>query len=304
MNEKIPVSVVVPVKNEEQNLAHCLARLTRFAEVIVVDSRSEDRTPEIASASGAHVVQFDWNGEYPKKRNWILQSYKFSCRWILFLDADELIDDAFCSELEGAIQDPRYVGYWLNYTNFFLGRPLRHGDPQRKLALFRLGAGLYERIDEQGWSRLDMEVHEHPILEGPVGEIRARIEHNDDRGVSKFIDRHRDYAMWEARRVQALRQGGAEGRRHLTSRQRLKYDNIDKWWFAWSYFFACYIGKRGFLDGGPGFAIAFYKLWYFLTVRLLIREQNTQTVPSAALGRQVTRESRRVCQRRRHSPNS
>lgn len=282
MIEKIPVSVVVPVKNEEQNLARCLARLTRFAEVIVVDSCSEDRTPEIATAFGADVVQFHWNGEYPKKRNWVLQNHKFACRWIFFLDADELVNDAFCDELEEAIKNEKYVGYWLNYTNFFLGRPLFHGDPQRKLAVFRRGAGLYERIDEQGWSRLDMEVHEHPILDGPVGEIRARIEHNDDRGVSKFIDRHRDYALWEARRVQMLRGNGAEGWRHLTSRQRLKYSNIDKWWFAWSYFFASYIGKRGFLDGAPGFAIAFYKLWYFLTIRLLIREQNLRSGPSAA----------------------
>ena len=50
MTDAIPVSVVVPVRNEEANLPACLERLGRFAEVIVVDSGSTDKTPDIARA--------------------------------------------------------------------------------------------------------------------------------------------------------------------------------------------------------------------------------------------------------------
>lgn len=273
MTSKIAVSVVVPVRNEEANLAACLERLGEFAEVLVVDSGSTDRTCEIAAERGAAVVQFAWNGHYPKKRNWTLLNHKLANDWVLFLDADEFVTPAFCSEVRRAIRVERCDGYWLNYTNHFLGRPLRHGDPQRKLALFRLGKGLYEKIDEAAWSGLDMEVHEHPVISGEVGEIAARIDHRDDRGLAKFVARHKDYALWEASRTLQLRDAGVDVWGQLTKRQQKKYANIDKWWFAWAYFLWSYVAKRGFLDGGAGFAYAAYKLWYFATIRLLIKER-------------------------------
>jgi glycosyltransferase involved in cell wall biosynthesis len=244
----------------------------RFSEVIVVDSSSTDRTPEIAHEHGAKLINFDWNGCYPKKRNWVLLNHQLASDWVLFLDADEIIDDAFATAAERAVRSTEYAGYWLNYTNYFLGRPLKHGLPQRKLALFKVGAGLYERIQEDRWSGLDMEIHEHPIIEGPVGEIKERIDHNDDRGIAKFIDRHRDYALWEARRTCLLEEGDSGAWTKLTERQNFKYRHIDKWWYSWFYFLYTYAMKAGFLDGRAGFAYAFYKAWYFLTIRLMIGE--------------------------------
>jgi glycosyltransferase involved in cell wall biosynthesis len=272
MTNKIAVTVVIPVRNEEANLANCIERLGEFSEVLIVDSGSIDRTCEIASEHGVSVVQFTWNGGYPKKRNWILLNHKLENDWVLFLDADEFVTPAFCCEVRRAIHDQRFAGYWLNYTNHFLGQPLKHGDPQRKLALFRLGRGLFEMVDEAEWSGLDMEVHEHPLIDGEVGDIASRIDHRDDRGLAKFIARHKDYALWEAKRTLQLRRVDMNAWEQLTKRQRRKYTNIDKWWFAWAYFFWSYVAKRGFLDGGAGFAHAAYKLWYFATIRLLIKE--------------------------------
>lgn len=268
----LPVTVVVPVKNEEKNLPRCLASLAQFSEIIVVDSRSDDRTCEIARNAGASVVTFDWSGRYPKKRNWLLINHPPQSPWVLFLDADEAVNPAFCEELSRAIEDGGVDGYWLNYTNEFLGRRLRHGVPQRKLALFRLGKGLYERIEEEGWSKLDMEVHEHPVIDGKIGEIQSPLGHKDDRGLAHFIDRHRDYAAWEARRALALERSAPEHRNVLTRRQLFKYKHIERWWYPWCYFVYAYVIKRGFLDGAAGFHYAFYKTWYFSTVRLMIRE--------------------------------
>lgn len=272
----IPITIVVPVKNEEANLARCLSRLGRFAEVIVVDSGSTDRTQQIALEHGARVVDFAWDGRYPKKRNWLLLNHKLACDWVLFLDADEFVDDAFCDAAAAAIRAGGYDGYWLCYTNWFLGQRLRFGLPQRKLALFRVGKGLYERIEEDGWSRLDMEIHEHPIIDGAVGEITAPIDHNDDRGLPKFIDRHRDYALWEARRVGLLGAGGAAAEEKLTDRQRFKYRHLTKWWYPWFYFLYTYVVRGGFRDGAAGFHYAFYKAWYFNTIRLLVGEERAR----------------------------
>ena len=280
----IPITVIIPVRNEEANLAQCLSRLRRFVAVVVVDSSSTDRTLEIARAYGATVIEFHWNGRYPKKRNWTLMEHPPSTSWVLFLDADEFIDDHFCEAVAAAITDEKFDGFWLNYANYFLGRRLRYGLPQRKLALFRVGKALYERIDEQMWSELDMEIHEHPLVEGQVGEINIEIEHNDFRGINKFIDRHGDYAMWEACRVLVLEREGRISGDHLTRRQRFKYANLEQWWYPWFYFVYTYVWKLGLLDGAPGFQYAFYKTWYFLTIRIRIGELRKAVNDRTGLG--------------------
>jgi glycosyltransferase involved in cell wall biosynthesis len=275
ITKDLPVSVVVPVKNEERNLPSCLEQLSRFAEIVVVDSASTDATLEISERYCARVLQFAWDGKYPKKRNWLLLNNPPAQPWVLFLDADEVVDERFCDCLRAAVADERFNGYWLNYTNYFLGRELRHGVPQKKLALFRVGKGLYERIDEISWSNLDMEVHEHPVIEGRVGEIKAKIEHRDYHGLSKFITRHSEYAKWEANRYLLLehqRNAAAISTAPLSKRQQAKYGHIERWWFPFAYFVFTYIVKRGFLDGAAGFHYAAYKAWYFTTVRLLINE--------------------------------
>jgi glycosyltransferase involved in cell wall biosynthesis len=275
ISPELPVTVAVPVKNEEANLAACLERLSRFAEIVVIDSGSKDRTREIAEGFGARVVDFTWDGKYPKKRNWFLLNDPPSQPWVLFLDADEFIDDAFCDAVSRCVESDDRDGYWLTYTNYFLGRPLRHGLGQRKLALFRVGKALYEKIEEDGWSRLDMEIHEHPIVEGPVGEIPVPIDHRDDKGVARFLEKHVDYARWEARRHTELR-GNPAASEHFTARQRFKYRHLAKWWYPSFYFVFTYLVKRGLLDGAAGYHYAAYKAWYFQTIRLLIHEQQSK----------------------------
>ena len=272
VSHTIRVTVAVPVKNEKANLAACLERLGRFAEIVVIDSASTDRTRKIAERFGARVVDFQWNGKYPKKRNWFLLNDPPSLPWVLFLDADEFIDEAFCDAVSTAVLDARKDGYWLTYTNYFLGQALRHGLTQRKLALFRVGKALYEKIEEDGWSRLDMEIHEHPIVEGAVGEIPVPIDHRDYKGLARFLEKHIDYARWEARRYCRL-QDDPDAWQHFTKRQRFKYHHLTKWWYPSFYFFFTYVVKLGLLDGAAGYHYASYKAWCFQTIRLLIREQ-------------------------------
>lgn len=271
-SNKLPVSVVIPVRNEERNLSACLPRLSRFAEVIVVDSHSTDRTVEISEAAGAKVIQFDWNGTFPKKRNHVLLNAPPSQDWVLFLDADEYVSKDFCDELAATLPGSDKVGYWLTYSNYFMKSPLRHGVSQRKLALIRKDAGLYERIEEDNWSKLDMEIHEHPILDGPVDQIEAQIDHRDFAGIEKFLRRHIDYAKWEAARLVHLKENRNNAWQNLTDRQKFKYRHLEKWWFPCFYFLFSYVAKLGFLDGSAGLSYAFYKAWYFHSVRMVIRE--------------------------------
>ncbi|MES2450833.1 MAG: glycosyltransferase family 2 protein [Pseudomonadota bacterium] len=269
----LPITVVVPTRNEEKNLDACLSRLGAFAETWVVDSRSTDSTRPIAERHGARWLDFDWSGDFPKKRNWVLANHPPSTPWVLFLDADERVTEQFIAELRQVLAgtaEISAVGFWLNYSNHFMGRILRHGVPQRKLALFRVGAGHYERIDDRRWSNLDMEVHEHPVLDGPIGEISSPIDHLDYRGIDHYIARHNAYASWEAKRHADLMARGDAAWDALTPRQRTKYRNLARWWFAPAYFAGTYFLKLGFLDGAAGFHYAFLKLLYFYEIRLKI----------------------------------
>lgn len=284
------VTIVIPVKNETLNVRRCISAVSSLGPVLVVDSLSDDGTQAAAISAGAEVVTFQWNGQFPKKRNWALRTYNFKTEWVLFLDADEFVSSAFIQEVKTAIHETNHDGYWLNFSNYFMGKELRGGDPFKKLALFRVGAGEYERIEEDNWSHLDMEVHEHPVLEGAVGEIETPIEHNDFRGLKHYIAKHNEYSSWEAKRYlrlvwqrdQALQPSAIDHQSSqqscaewngLTPRQKKKYRNLAKWWFAPAYFVMSYFVKKGFLDGRVGLNFALMKAIYFYQIRLKIHEE-------------------------------
>ncbi len=271
-NQPLPVTVVIPVLNEELNLPACLEALgDSFEKVLIVDSGSSDRTCEIAEQAGVEVLQFKWDGKYPKKRNWTLENYRFSTEWVFFLDADERVTPELICELHDTLPKTPHAGFRISFTNWFMGRPLHHGDVFRKLPLFRVGAGAYEKFPENGWSRLDMEVHEHPVLNGTVGELRARIEHNDFRSLEHYFKKHEEYADWEANRFRWLKSAGQNEWDQLTARQRSKYSMLNKPGLGLIYFCAAYFLKLGFLDGRAGFELARAKCRYFNRIRDRVR---------------------------------
>lgn len=275
-SQPLPVSVCIPVRNEAANLPACLAALRGFSEVVVVDSHSTDATAELARQAGATVLQFDWDGKFPKKRNWALRNHHFANPWVLFLDADERMNEAFVAELRAVLPTTPHNGLWISFTNWFLGRPLRHGDTMRKLALLRLGSGEYEQFPEDAWTTLDMEVHEHPILTGSTGELRTRLDHLENRSPEAHLARHHEYAVWEARRFLWLHSPAApaDAWTQLNPRQRFKYRYLDRVWFPWLYWLATLFVKRGVLDGLPGLRFVSLKRQYFTDVRCRIKRSS------------------------------
>jgi hypothetical protein len=201
-----------------------------------------------------------------------LRNHRFANPWVLFLDADERINPTFVDELRRVLPGTPHVGFWISFTNWFMNRPLRHGDVFRKLALFRIGAGEYECLPEVLWSRLDMEVHEHPVLAGSVGDLQTRLDHEDRRDLKHYLAKHNEYSSWEANRFLWLQSAGAQPWQALNSRQQFKYRYLDRFWFAWLYWFMAAIVKRGFLDGQAGLRLAALKRRYFEEVRLKIIE--------------------------------
>lgn len=275
MNPSLDLTIAIPVRNEERNLAGCLEAIgpDLARHIVIIDSGSTDKTVEIARSMGAEVIDFNWDGRFPKKRNWFLRTHTPTTKWIFFLDADEYLTTDFKAELRKMLQDPQAnkVGYWLSYTIYFLGKQLKGGYPLRKLALFQVGAGEYERIDEEQWSKLDMEVHEHPVLTGEIGVIQSKIDHQDFRGVSHYVLKHNEYAGWEAARF--LKTDSTAIADKWTWKQRLKYRLMQSIWIGPAYFCGSFFLLGGFRDGARGLAFAILKMSYFTQVYCKIQEK-------------------------------
>ena len=272
----LDLTIVIPVKNEILNLPGCINAIgANFAKnIVILDSNSNDGT-QLISGGNIDLIDFVWDGNFPKKRNWYLRNHTPTTQWVLFLDADEYITDAFKNEVTKRISaNDGKVGYWLNYSIYFMGRRLKGGYPLKKLALFKVVAGEYEKIDESNWSSLDMEIHEHPILNGETGVIQSKIDHRDFRGVDHYMIKHQEYASWEAARYQTDINDN-EKMRAWTWKQKLKYRLIRSPIIGLFYFFGSYIFMGGFRDGSVGLAFAILKMSYFTQIYCKINESKS-----------------------------
>ncbi|HAG82207.1 MAG TPA: glycosyltransferase [Cyanobacteria bacterium UBA12227] len=261
---KIPVSVLIPAKNEEANLPACLTSVARADEIFVVDSQSSDRSVEIAESYGAKVVQFHFNGRWPKKKNWSLENLPFRNDWVLIVDCDERITPDLWDEIAIAIQDSNYEGYYINRRVYFLGKWIRHGGkyPDWNLRLFKHKKGRYENLrTEEIPNTGDNEVHEHVILGGAVGYLKNDMDHIDFKDIYHWLDRHNRYSNWEARVYLNMLTGedesgtiGANLFGDAVQRKRF----LRKVWVWLPFkptlrFIIFYILRLGFLDGKAGY---------------------------------------------------
>ena len=274
------LTIAIPTRNEESNLDVCLKAIgTDFSSrVVVIDSVSSDATSDVARNYGAEVIDFQWDGHFPKKRNWFLRLHTPSTEWVMFLDADEILTSEVKSEIASVLPDSPHQGFLLSYTNYFLGRKLHGGYPLRKLALFRVGEVEYERIEEDRWSQCDMEVHEHPLIAGSVGLIHSRIDHRDLRGIDSYTRKHNEYAAWEAQRLFHHRHS-SHAQSAWKFHQRLKYRLISSPWGGLAFFFGSYFVMGGWRDGSIGFAFCLLKAGYFTQIACRLRELEQQHTP-------------------------
>ncbi|MBW4504029.1 MAG: glycosyltransferase family 2 protein [Scytonema hyalinum WJT4-NPBG1] len=269
MPSKLPVSVLIPAKNEQANLPACLASVERADEVLIVDSQSSDKSVEIAQSYGANVVQFYFNGRWPKKKNWSLENLSFRNEWVLIVDCDERITPELWDEIAQAIQNPEYNGYYLNRRVFFLGTWIRHGGkyPDWNLRLFKHKKGRYENLNTEDIPNTgDNEVHEHVILDGKAGYLKNDMIHEDFRDLYHWIERHNRYSNWEARVYLNLLtdkdkdDSGTIGANLFGDAvQRKRF--LKKVWVRLPFkpflrFVLFYIIQRGFLDGKAGYIYA------------------------------------------------
>lgn len=275
----VPVSVLVPVRNEERNLPRCLESLRDFGEVYVLDSQSTDATCEIAIRYGAKVVQFFYAGGWPKKRQWAMDTLPLKYDWILLLDADEALTLELIDEVRTAIANPRQNGYYISLQLHFLGRRLRHsGASFWKMSLFRRGKGRFEcRLADQDASMADMEIHEHVVVEGETGKLRQPLIHHNVESLSRYILKHNEYSNWEASVWLNPTRDASELPPSLFGTQAQRRRWLRRAFFGMPgsplvFFLYKYVFRLGFLDGLPGLIYCTFQGVQFFDIKAKIYE--------------------------------
>ncbi|MEO6462440.1 MAG: glycosyltransferase family 2 protein, partial [Candidatus Eisenbacteria bacterium] len=197
-------------------------------EIVVVDSRSADRTVEIAQAAGARVLVRPFD-DWSQQKNWALE--RCTHPWVLCLDADERVDATLAGAIAALPDSPAADGYRLARRNRFLGHPIRHSGWQddRVVRLFRRERGRF------------------------AGAI-----HESVRGLERIVDLpgaldHEPYATWGDYERKLWRYARAGARAAYDAGRR-----CGPWPMLFrppARFLRMYVAQAGFRDGGPGLAL-------------------------------------------------
>jgi glycosyltransferase involved in cell wall biosynthesis len=242
------LSAAIITYNEADRIEACIRSAEFCDEVVVVDSRSTDRTREIAAALGARVIERDWPG-YRSQKEFAVAS----CRndWVLCLDADERVSEALRAEIEqlrdegfgerggGKHAGRGYAGWSIPRITDYFGRFLRHGNayPDRLVRLFDRRRG--------GW--VGREIHENTRVRGRVGRLKGHLLHYPYRSLTDHERRMQRYAQLMAESMHA-------SGRHAGLAAALFHAG---WRFARGY-----VLRLGFLDGWRGLVFALVEASY------------------------------------------
>lgn len=186
------ISVLIITKDEEHDLAQCLATLTWADDIHVFDSFSSDKTIDIAKKAGVHVSQRQFDG-YASQRNAALKSLSFKYEWILILDADERVSIQLVEEMQSAVKEasPNHSAFRLRRKDYFFGKWLKHS----QISPF------YIRLVKKGMVIYHREINEVLEVDGHISELNHSFDHFPfSKGISHWIDKHNRYSSMEAQR--------------------------------------------------------------------------------------------------------
>ena len=229
--QKLPISVCMLIKNEEDRLTKSLPPLSIFKEVLVYDSGSTDESIKICKKYHAKVIQGEWLGFSETRKKLFHQA---SQPWIFWLDADEAVTAELSKELSAInFENPLCEGFEVNRKVFFENQWINHGEwfPDWNLRIFRSDC----------WEIEDRAVHESINLKGSSRKLKGILEHHSYRNWNDRNLRMEKYSeLWAQMKLQ-------EGVKTFIAEGTLRG--------IWR-FFRNYIIKLGFLDGILGLKIS------------------------------------------------
>ncbi len=241
------LSAAVLAGNSEDDIAECLVSLDWADErIVILDTRSTDRTAGIADLLGARVVPNAFV-DFAQQREFGLTLPQHE--WLFYVDSDERGTPALGEEIRRAVQREDVVGWWVPRRTFIWGCEIRHGgwSPDYQLRLLKLG---HVHYDPQ------RRVHELPILDGDAGYLSEPLIHYNYRTFRQFVDKQRQYIAYEA---DILFQRGVRPKPWTYGLQPLRE------------FWRRYVRLGGWRDGLCGLVLCAAVAWYYgfvVTVKL------------------------------------
>ena len=226
--DKIPISVVIIAKNAASQIAACIDSVAFAAEILVVDSGSEDETRAIAEVRGCRLIEKEWLGFGRQKQFAVGEA---THDWVLCLDVDERVTPRLQESIRSAMTKQKFKAWRMPRRNRFLGRWLAHGEgyPDWSLRLFHRQFA--------SWS--NDPVHEAVITTTDVGSLDGDLLHDSAEDVGTYLAKQNRYSSLHAESL--FQQGVRAGYLKLFLSPLARFIKF--------YFF-----RLGFLDGGPGFA--------------------------------------------------
>lgn len=235
------LSVILIAKNEERNIKACLSSVEWADEIVVlVDSRTEDKTAELAQQFTTKVYTIEWRG-YSSTKNVAIE--KSTGEWIFWIDADERVTQELKDEIQRAISRSDDVdGYMIPRLAHFLGRWIKHCGwyPGYVLRLFKRGSAHFN----------DALVHEGLEFEGKIGKLSQPLLHYTDREIEHYFRKYNEYTSLASKDIY---------------RKGKKFHVIDLIFRPFFTFIKMYILRLGFLDGIQGLILSVFSANYVFT---------------------------------------
>jgi glycosyltransferase involved in cell wall biosynthesis len=193
------ITPVVLTWNEEANVKRVFDKLNWAYEVVVVDSESNDRTvPMLQAYPNVRVITRPFT-THAEQWNHALTQTGLATEWALSLDADYVLSDELVREMRDLVPEPRLGGYMARVVYWSLGSPLRGSLYPPRVVLFRVHR-----------SRFVQDGHTQRIeIEGPAGELRNPIHHDDRKDLARWLRSQAAYAELEAQRIALAPSHGA-----------------------------------------------------------------------------------------------
>jgi glycosyltransferase involved in cell wall biosynthesis len=268
----LPITCVILTKNEEIAIRDCLRSVDFCEQIIVVDSNSTDMTCQIVTEFGSEVINFTWNGSYPKKKQWALQHPQIRNDWVLLLDADERVSVELKNEIGSLFKSGLIArgAFDVEIAYLFTSKLLRHGHKVRKRILLNRRLCAFPVLNDLSVKNMwEVEGHYQPIVSGSSGFLRGKLLHSDPDPLYDYFARHNRYSDWEVH----LRINTDDRKivRRAKSTQGRIFDFMPGKPFV--FFFYSYFFKLGLLDGKAGFNYAVSLAYYYWQVSLKVNER-------------------------------
>lgn len=223
---KPTLTVIIPTFNEEAYVEDALFSVSFADEVIVIDSFSTDKTPEIAKKHATKFLQRKFDN-FSNQKNFAIK--EATGDWILFLDADERVTHSLETEILDTIKKPKHAGYEINFPHFYMNRFLyNHSDDVLRL------------VKREG-AYFSGDVHEKLHCVGTVGKLTNKMLHFTYKGFHNYIKKKEAYAWPQAESL--YRKNKRTTWLHLIFKPGYR-------------FFSSFILKGGIFDGIPGLTVS------------------------------------------------